>query len=85
MIASKPVRLLSLATVALVVLVGVRGIMGGIGVGGDLLDTGNRAPRPAAAGERTRGVVAYVLDGDTVEVTTGGGRAVRVRFLGIIH
>jgi len=83
MIASKPVRLLSLAIVALVVLVGVRGIVGGTGVGGDLLDTGNRAPRPTAAGQRTRGVVAYALDGDTVEVTTGGGRAVRVRFLGI--
>jgi len=36
----------------------------------------------AAAGERTPGVVAYVLDGDTVQVTTGDGRDVRVRFLG---
>jgi micrococcal nuclease len=78
MIASKPVRLLSLAIVALVVLVGVRGIVGGIGVGGDLRET-----EPAAAGDRTPGVVAYVLDGDTVEVTTRGGRTVRVRFLGI--
>ena len=82
MIASKPVRLLSLAIVALVVLVGVRGIVGGIGFSGDLLErSGGTAP--AAAGQRTPGVVAYVLDGDTVEVTTRGGRDVRVRFLGI--
>jgi micrococcal nuclease len=80
MIASKPVRLLSLAILALVVLVGVRGIVGGIGVGGDLLET-----EPAAAGDRTPGVVAYVLDGDTVEVTTRDGRTVRVRFLGVVH
>jgi micrococcal nuclease len=83
MIASKPVRLLSLAIVALVVLVGVRGTVGGIGVGigvgGNPLET-----EPASAvGERTRGVVTYVLDGDTVEVTTRGSRTVRVRFLGI--
>lgn len=78
MIASKPVRLLSLAIVALVVLVGVRGIVGGIGSNGDLLGAD-----PVAAGKRTPGVVAYVLDGDTVEVTTHNGRDVRVRFLGI--
>jgi micrococcal nuclease len=80
MIASMPVRLLSLAILALVVLVGVRGIVGGIGVGGDLLET-----EPVAAGDRTPGVVAYVVDGDTVEVTTRGGRTVRVRFLGVVH
>jgi len=78
MIASKPVRLLSLAIVALVVLVGVRGIVGGIGSNGDLLGVD-----PMAAGKRTPGVVAYVLDGDTVEVTTHNGRDVRVRLLGI--
>jgi micrococcal nuclease len=76
MIASKPVRLLSLAIVALVVLVGVNGIVGGIAFSG-----GNT--EPAAAGKRTAGVVTYVLDGDTVEVSTNGGRTVRVRFLGI--
>jgi micrococcal nuclease len=82
MIASKPVRLLSLAIVALVVIVGVRGIVGGFAFGGDLLDT-NGGPGSATAGNRTAGVVAYVLDGDTVQVTTHDGRDVRVRVLGI--
>lgn len=81
MIASKPVRLLSLAIVALVVLVGVRGIVGGIGFSGDLLE--GAGADPVAAGKRTPGVVAYVLDGDTVEVTTPNGRDVRVRIFGI--
>jgi len=80
MIASKPVRLLALAIVALVVIVGVRGIVGGFAFGGELLDTPTHSDTP---GERTAGVVAYVLDGDTVQVTTGAGRSVRVRFLGI--
>lgn len=85
MIASTPVRLLSLAIVALVVIVGVRGIVGGFAFGGDMLDTSPGAHSSAAVGERTPGVVAYVLDGDTVQVTTGDGRDVRVRLLGIVH
>lgn len=36
-----------------------------------------------ATGQRTPGVVAYVVDGDTVEVSTPNGRDVRVRLLGI--
>jgi micrococcal nuclease len=44
MIASKPVRLLSLAIVALVVIVGSRVVAGGFAFGGDLLDT-----RPAGS------------------------------------
>lgn len=83
MIASKPVRLLSLAIVALVVIAGVRGIVGGFSFGGDLLDTRPSGSDAGAAGKRTAGVVAYVLDGDTVQVTTRDGREVRVRFLGI--
>ena len=81
MIASKPVQLLSLAIVALVVLVGVRGIVGGIGSNGDL--PGRVGADRVAAGNRAAGAVAYVLDGDTVEVTTHNGRDVRVRLLGI--
>ena len=83
MIASTPVRLLSLAIIALVVIVGVRGIVGGFAFSGDMLDTSPEAHSSSAAGERTPGVVAYVLDGDTVQVTTDDGRDVRVRFLGI--
>lgn len=85
MIASTPVRLLSLAIIALVVIVGVRGIVGGFAFSGDMLDTSPEAHSSSAAGERTPGVVAYVLDGDTVQVTTDDGRDVRVRFLGIVH
>ncbi|MAO79341.1 MAG: hypothetical protein CMH82_01505 [Nocardioides sp.] len=77
MIASKPVQLLSLAIVALVVVTGVRAF------GGDLLDT--TPGRSDGPRERTAGVVAYVLDGDTVQVTIEDGREVRVRFLGIVH
>ena len=84
MIASKPVRLLSLAIVALVVIVGLRGKVGGFAFGGDLLDT-TGGPDSATVGNRTAGVVSYVLDGDTVQVTTHDGRDVRVRFLGIVH
>lgn len=82
MIASKPVRLLSLALVAAVVWAGVHGIVGGIGLGGDLLD-GRPGSDPSATFERTAAVVEYVLDGDTVTVTTRGGKKVRVRLLGI--
>lgn len=82
MIASTPVRLLSLAIVALVVIVGVRGVVGGFGVSG-MLDASPGTHSSAAAGERTPGVVAYVLDGDTVQVTTGDGQDVRVRLLGV--
>ncbi|HCB05844.1 MAG TPA: thermonuclease [Nocardioides bacterium] len=82
MIASKPVRLVSLAVVALVVTLGVRGVVNGFAFDGDLLDS---RPAPGASGgvERTSAVVAYVLDGDTVQVTTRDGREPRVRFLGI--
>ena len=80
MIASKPVRLLSLAIVALVVIAGIRAIVGGFAFGGDLLDT---PARSNTRGERTAGELAYVLDGDTVQVTTRDGRHVRVRLLGI--
>ena len=92
MIASVPVRLLSLAVVALVLIAGIRGILGGLALGGDLLagpGLNSRHDTAAAAGgarltvERTPGSVAYVLDGDTVQVTTRAGRSVRVRFLGI--
>ena len=72
MIASTPVRLLSLAIVALVVTVGARGIVGGFAFGGDMLDTSPGPHSAAAAGERTPGVVAYVLDGDTVQGTLPG-------------
>jgi micrococcal nuclease len=86
MIASIPVRLLSLAVVALVLVVGIRGILGG-----DLPDDQSRgrhdtmspAGDTGSAMQRTPGSVAYVLDGDTVQVTTRSGRSVRVRFLGI--
>ena len=81
MSASKPARLLSLAIVALVVLVGVRGIVGGTGSSGDLFD--GAGADSMAAGKRTPGIVAYVVDGDTVEVTTPHDRDVRVRLLGI--
>ena len=82
MITSRPVRLLSLAILALVVVVGVRGVVGGNGFSADLLErTGGT--EPSAAGKRTPGVVAHVLDGDTVEFTTHDGRHVRVRFLAI--
>ena len=89
MIASKPVRLISLAIVALVIVVGIRGILSGLAFGGDpLAGHGGETAGTVAAGKneggtRTHGEVAYVLDGDTVEVTTSAGRSVRVRFLGI--
>ncbi|GAB2444375.1 hypothetical protein GCM10027062_25100 [Nocardioides hungaricus] len=83
MIASKPVRLMSLAIVTLVALAGVRSIVGGTGSSGDLFD--GAGADSLAAGKRTPGVVAYVLDGDMVKVTTPNGRDVRVRLLGIVH
>lgn len=81
MIASRPARLLSLAIVALVVLAGVRGIVGSVGSSGDLFE--GAGADSVATGQRTPGVVAYVVDGDTVEVSTPNGRDVRVRLLGI--
>ena len=85
MIASKPARrLLSLPSVALVVIVGVRGIVDGFAFGGDLLDT-TGGPGSATAGTRADGVVSYVPDGDTVQVTTHDGRDVRVRALDVVH
>lgn len=93
MIASTPVRLVAVAIVALVIITGLHGIVSGIGLtgGGDLLaDHGRGSPatervddRPHPKPQRTRGSVAYVLDGDTVQVTTHHGGTVRVRFLGI--
>lgn len=83
MIASKPVRILALAIVALVVLVGIRVVVGGFAFGGDLLDTRPAGSDSRERGQRTAGVVAYVLDGDTVQVDLRDGRDVRVRFLGI--
>jgi micrococcal nuclease len=83
MIASKPVRIISLVIVALVVIVGVRALGGGFAAGADEL--GDR-PSGAAQGERGKrnvGVVTYVLDGDTVQVDLRDGRQARVRFLGI--
>lgn len=82
MIASKPVRLLSLAIVALVVVVGVRGIVDGFAFGGAVLDTAG-GPERSAAGKREAGEVVYVLDGDTVQVNLRNGREIGVRFLGI--
>lgn len=81
MIASKSVRLVSLAVVALVLALGVRGVVNGFGLSGDRREGG---PAPGEL-ERTAAVVGYVLDGDTVAVTTSAGRSVRVRFLGIVH
>lgn len=81
MSASKPVRLLSLAIVTLVALAGVQSIAGGTGSSGALFE--GASTDPVAAGQRTPGVVAYVVDGDTVKVTTPNGRDVRVRLLGI--
>lgn len=80
MIASKPVRLLSLAIVALVVVAGVCAIVGGFAFDGDPLDSPARADNRR---KHTGGEVTYVLDGDTVQVTTQDGRDVRVLFLGI--
>lgn len=76
MIASAPVRVVSLAILAAVIVVGIRGIFSGIALGGDLgghvLDDGHggrdtvlSAHGPGSTVKRTRGSVAYVLDGDT--------------------
>lgn len=81
MIASKPIRLLSLAIVALVAIVGVRTVSAGFSVDG--LGAGPEGAASKARGERTLGVVAFVLDGDTIQVDLSDGREVRVRFLGI--
>lgn len=78
MIANRWVRLVALAVVAFVLLVGVRAVVGGFGSTDGGLDT-----RPASGGTRTAGVVSYVFDGDTVGVELRDGREVRVRFLGI--
>lgn len=85
MIASTPVRLLSLAIGALVVIVGVRGIVGGFAFSGDMLDTspGPTLPRPPASACPASWPTSST--GDTVQVTTGDRRDVRVRFLGVVH
>jgi hypothetical protein len=61
MISSKLVRLLSLAIVALIVAVGVRGLVAGIGLGGDLLDLGTGAPslRPRASGHAASSTTSW--------------------------
>lgn len=82
MIASKPVRLLSLAIVASVVWAGIHGVVGSVGFGSDLLH-GRHGAGPPPAGKRTAAVVEYVLDGDTIAVTTRDGTNARVRLLGI--
>lgn len=80
MMASQPVRLLSLAIVALIVTLGIRGVVSGFALNGHLAGR----PEPGAGDvERTSAVVAYVLDGDTFEVRTRDGREVRVRLLGV--
>jgi micrococcal nuclease len=90
-IARTPVRLASLLALAFVVLAAVKGNSSSVGAGGSLLDGGGlgrgdgRTGSSAAvgAGSRTRAVVAYVLDGDTVKVTTVKGEEGSVRLLGI--
>lgn len=77
MIRARPLGVVGVAIGALVVLVGVAGI-DGPRTGGGVLQTS-----PDATGtDESTGVVAYVLDGDTVQVTTAAGEA-RVRLLGI--
>jgi micrococcal nuclease len=82
-IASIPVRLAALVIVALVGLGGVRAIIGGLAVDGDLLNTQTSDLGSTDSGRRTGGVVNYVLDGDTIQVTTRDGRELLVRILGI--
>jgi micrococcal nuclease len=87
-IASTPARLGSLLILSFVVLVAVKGVSSGEAAGGGVLDgdgLGRRAGTVAAAGagNRTHGVVAYVVDGDTVKVTTAKGQVRSVRLLGI--
>ncbi|WP_240937862.1 thermonuclease family protein [Nocardioides sp. JQ2195] len=79
---------MSLVIVAAVIVVGIRGIFSGLALGGELggnlLDAPGRGDRDSVlSAQRTRGTMAYVLDGDTVQVTTRAGASVRVRFLGI--
>jgi micrococcal nuclease len=82
-IASIPVRLASLVIVALAGFVGVRAIIGGLAVDGDLLNTQPSDLGSTDSGRRTAGVVDYVLDGDTIQVTTRDGRELQVRILGL--
>lgn len=80
MMTSQPVRLISLAIVALIVTLGVRVVVNGFTLNGGL--PGREEPAGGHI-ERTSAVVAYVLDGDTVQVRTRDGREVRVRLLGV--
>lgn len=83
MIASLPVRLLSLALVALVGFVGVRAVVGGLAFEGDPLNTWASGGDSSDLGRRTVGVVDFVVDGDTIQVTIRDGRELQVRLLGI--
>jgi endonuclease YncB( thermonuclease family) len=90
-IATTPMRLGSLLLLAFVVLAAAKGISSGVATGGGLLDGdslgrgagGTGSPAAADAGSRTSAVVADVLDGDTVTVTTAKGQEYSVRLLGI--
>lgn len=94
MITSRPVRVLSLAIMAFVVLAGARGVIGGLGVGtSDVTSLGAVEQEMPGQGTEASAIVGRVIDGDTVEVriaragsgaTSGsGGDLVRVRVLGI--
>lgn len=52
------------------------------GGGGSAADGGTTAASEPAAGERRRGEVRRVVDGDTIEVALGG-EAVDVRYIGV--
>ncbi|WP_224279783.1 thermonuclease family protein [Nocardioides lacusdianchii] len=75
MIASRPVRVISLLVLAVVLLISVRGLFGTAGSNG----AAAQAQRP----QSTTGVVERVLDGDTVDVDVAKQGIVRVRLLGV--
>jgi len=87
-IASRPLRRVSLLVMGFVVFIAARGISSGVTSGGGLLDgggqrSGRTETSSTATGRTTLARVAYVVDGDTVEVTTRSGRDVSVRIIGI--
>ena len=75
MIASRPVRVISLLVLAVVFLISVRGLFGTAGSTGAVAG----AQRPHS----TTGVVKRVLDGDTVDVDVVEQGTVRVHLLGV--
>lgn len=77
MIASTPVRLVSLLILAVVFLVSMRGVFG--------TADSNGAAAQAQRPHSTTGVVKRVVDGDTVDVDVAEQGTVRVRLLGIVH